>query len=40
MVHLGRGVLVERSGREWGKVYLAKPILDAVECPETTEPEE
>ena len=27
------GVLKEISGRAWGKVYCAKPILDAVEKP-------
>jgi Fic family protein len=28
------GVLVEQSGRQWGRMYLAKPILDAIEGPE------
>jgi Fic family protein len=33
------GVLVEQSGRQWGRVYLAKPILDAIESREPAAPE-
>ncbi len=36
---VGHGVLVEQSGRLWGKVYLARPILDAIESREIAGPE-
>lgn len=32
------GVLSETSGREWGRLYLARPILKILEMDETNEP--
>jgi Fic family protein len=35
---VNHGVLVEQSGRQWGRVYLAKRILDAIERREAAVP--